>query len=84
MVTLTVAALMIATVAGAVDRSRSFAIGFAVAIGSWIYFILAFVPTFDLRDDLITDRAVGWLLITIHGEDLPPQLASCFLLPRVA
>ena len=39
MVTLTVAALMIATVAGAVDRSRSFAIGFAVA--GWIYFTAA-------------------------------------------
>ena len=71
MVTLVVSALLIAALAAAVDRSRLFALGFAVA--GWIYLLLVVVPVFDLRDDLLTDKAVRWLLAAIHDEEVPDQ-----------
>ena len=67
MVTLVLSVLLITTLAAAVNRSRAFALGFAVA--GWIYLVLAFVPIFDLRDDLVTDKAVRWLYTAIHDEE---------------
>ena len=67
-VTATVAALVVATLAAVVrqGRSRVFALGFALT--GWIYLVLVFVSAFGLRDDLLTDKAVTWLFATIHGE----------------
>ncbi len=71
MVTLAVSAVLIATLGAAVNRSRAFALGFAVA--GWIYFVLVFVPACGLRGDLLTDQAVRWLFTTIHDEKVPDQ-----------
>ncbi len=65
-VTLALSVLLIATLTAAVHRSRAFAWGFAVA--GWVYLLLAFVPVFDLRDDLLTDKALRWLFTAIHDE----------------
>ncbi len=66
MVTLVLSVLLIATLAAAVNRSRAFALGFAVA--GWIYLLLVFIPVVDLRDDLLTDKGVRWLYTAIHDE----------------
>ena len=66
MVTLVLSVLLIATLAAAVNRSRAFALGFAVA--GWIYLLLVFVPALGLRDDLLTDKGVRWLYTAIHDE----------------
>ena len=67
-VTLTVATLLFAALAAAYSRgaSRTFAGGLALA--GWLYFILAFVGAFGLRDNLLTDTAVEWIAVTIHGD----------------
>lgn len=72
-VTATVAALVIATLAAVVRQSQSrvFALGFAVT--GWIYLVLVFVSAFGLRDDLLTDKAVTGLFATIHGEQASQQ-----------
>ena len=69
MVTLALSVLLIATLAAAVNRSRAFAFGFAVA--GWIYLLLVFVPALGLRDDLLTDKGVRWLYTAIHDEEAP-------------
>ncbi len=46
MVTLVLSVLLIATLAATVNRSRAFALGFAVA--GWIYLLLVFVPVIGL------------------------------------
>jgi hypothetical protein len=70
-VTATISALLIATLAAAADRSRRSATGFALA--GWIYFGLAFAPALGLRHNLLSDRAVTWLCAAIHDEEVPQQ-----------
>lgn len=68
MVTATVTALVIATLAAVIwqGQSRVFALGFAVT--GWIYLVLVFVSVFGLRNDLLTDKAVVSVYTAIHGE----------------
>ncbi len=66
MVTLVLSVLLTATLAAVVNRSRAFALGFAVA--GWIHLLLVFVPALGLRDDLLTDKGVRWLYTAIHDE----------------
>ncbi len=72
-ITATVAALVIATLAAVIwqSQSRVFALGFALT--GWIYLVLVFVSAFGLRDDLLTDKVVTWLFATIHGEQTSQQ-----------
>ena len=60
-VTLTVVALLTATLIAVVqhDRVRAFAVGFAIV--GWVYLILAFTPLVDVRDHLLTTRSLNLL-----------------------
>lgn len=60
-VTLAIVCVVTATIAAIVGRERGqpFAVGFAI-IG-WVYLILAFTPVLDVRDHLLTTRALIWL-----------------------
>jgi hypothetical protein len=74
-VTGTVAILSVATLATVTKRS-AFAAGFAVM--GWLYFVLAFSRVLNVREHLLTERAVVWLHGKVHhdiSEDLIlPQL----------
>ena len=67
-VTLTIVVLVVATLAATCigGRTRPFVVGFSVA--GWIYLVLVSVSALELRDDLLTDKAISLLFKTMHGD----------------
>ena len=67
-VTLSVAILLLFTLAAIVwtERRRVFAIGFAVA--GWLYFVLVFAGLGDVRSYLLTQTATDGLYVMMHGQ----------------
>jgi hypothetical protein len=67
-VTVTVVILLFAmlTAASRSGASQRFPLGFALA--GWIYVLLVFVAAHDLRQDLLTERALTWLFAAVHDE----------------
>lgn len=67
-VTMTVLILMISTLAAIFGQGsvRVTAGGFAIA--GWVYFLLAFAPSLNIREHLLTGHVLGTLENVIHGE----------------
>lgn len=66
-VTMTVVILLFSTLAAIFGQGslRASAGGFAVA--GWLYFLLAFVPAFNVRDHLLTGQSLESLENVIYG-----------------
>ena len=71
-VTMTVVILIGFTLAAVcwTDRPRIFALGFSIT--GWIYFLLIFMTSINVRPHMLTDSAASWLYTAVHGEGTVP------------
>jgi hypothetical protein len=77
-VTLTLAILVVVSL-GAIfwnERRRVFAIGFSAT--GWLYFLLVFSSVTNVRPYLLTESATHQLFITMHGEQVAPQITVTY------
>lgn len=72
-VTLTVITLTVSTLVAVVRRDKFGLTARGFAVAGWIYLILALVPAVGLRNELLTDKALVWLVGRIHGQRAPEQ-----------
>lgn len=73
-VTLTLAILVLFSLAAIfwTERRRVFAIGFSAT--GWLYFLLLFSDVTNVRPYLLTESLMNRLFITMHGEQMAPRL----------
>lgn len=72
-VTLTIAILVLFSLAAVFwdQRRRVFAIGFSAT--GWLYFLLVFSSVTNVRPYLLTESATNWLFTAIHGDQAGPH-----------